>query len=127
MRATHRRRSMADKRSRGYSGAHVPRAPSKNELQRTTPASHGASPLNSVFDGRKERDEAQMTRSRIVGACAALVLTVLLGCSGNVDTEVRTLPSGLQVEVFRIFAQEGPRGTILNYFYSTPHFGDRAA
>jgi hypothetical protein len=29
--------------------------------------------------------------------------------------------------VFRVFSQEGPRGTLLNYFYFTHHLADPAA
>jgi len=58
-----------------------------------------------------------------------LLLIGFLGCSGDVETEVRTLqPSGRQVEIFRIFAQEGlPDGTAVNYFYFSRHFGDHVA
>ena len=68
-----------------------------------------------------------MTRSGVRGGCLVLLLAGMSGCSGDMDTELRTLPSGRKVEVFRVFAQEGPRGTMLNYFYFSPHFGDDAA
>lgn len=68
-----------------------------------------------------------MTRARIRAAWTVLLLAGALRCSHDVDTQIRTLPSGRRVEVFRIFPQEGPRGTMLNYFYYSPHFGDQAA
>jgi len=60
-------------------------------------------------------------------AWPTLLLVGLLGCSNEVDTETRTLASGRQIEVFRIFSQEGPRGTMLNNFYFTHHLGDPPA
>jgi hypothetical protein len=68
-----------------------------------------------------------MTQSGVRGGCLVLLLTAAIGCSGDADAQFRTLPSGHQVEVFRTFAQEGPRGRVLNYFYFSPHFGDEAA
>jgi hypothetical protein len=58
---------------------------------------------------------------------SALLLISIVGCSSEVDTQMRTLPSGRQIEVFRIFPQKGPNGTMLNYAYFTVHFGDQAA
>ena len=55
----------------------------------------------------------------------ALFLVGLLACSGEGDTQMRTLASGRQIEVFRVFEQEGPRGPMLNYFYNTEYLGDR--
>ena len=60
-------------------------------------------------------------------AGSALLLLGLLGCSDEVDTQMRTLASGRQIEVFRVFSQEGPRGTMLSYFYFTQHLGDPPA
>jgi hypothetical protein len=60
-------------------------------------------------------------------AWPALLLVGLFGCSDALDTQMRTLASGRQIEVFRVFSQEGPRGTILNYFYFTRHLSDRPA
>jgi hypothetical protein len=57
---------------------------------------------------------------------AALFSLIVAACSGEVDTEVRTLRSGRQIDVFRIFTTDSSRGLVLHYFYITRHFREPA-
>jgi hypothetical protein len=63
----------------------------------------------------------------ITNAIAAVSLVLgFAGCSGEVDTEARTLRSGRQIDVFRVFTTDSSKGPMLHYFYITRHFREPA-
>jgi len=73
----------------------------------------------------RESEMSILLRGRRVGLGGLLFLVCCLGCGGDVDTQVRRLASGRQIEVFRVFPQEFPGGRTLNYFYFSENLSDR--
>ena len=66
-----------------------------------------------------------MERRTILTRAPAVVLGLLASGCGEVDTEPRTLPSGRQVDIFRIFTTGTEPRVVLDYFYVSRYFDDK--